>query len=257
MASDRPATAGGTDGNRGNGGASGSGSDVLVRVADVHRVYGSGDTAVRALRGASLEVRRGELLALRGRSGAGKSTLLNIIGGLDRATSGSVHVAGLDVTAMSHPRLLRLRRDTISFVFQSFGLIPMLTAAENVGVPMRLTGTPSARREERSRALLRLVGLGEHTEQRAYELSGGQQQRVALARALANQPQLVIADEPTGQLDSATGRQIMRLLRTLVHAEGVTALIATHDAALMEVADRVLVIADGVVTEQDDVVSVG
>ncbi len=139
----------------------------------------------------------------------------------------------------------------MSFIFQSFGLIPILTAAENVGVPLRLLGVPAARREERVASLLQLVGLGEHMRQRAHELSGGQQQRVAIARALAAQPALLLADEPTGQLDAETGAQVMRLLRTLVRAEGVTALIATHDTALMEIADRVLTISDGLLTEAE------
>jgi ABC-type lipoprotein export system ATPase subunit len=142
-----------------------------------------------------------------------------------------------------------LRRDVVGFVFQSFGLIPVLSAAENVGVPMRLTRTPAAEREERVRVLLALVGLERHADQRPYELSGGQRQRVAIARSLANRPRLLVADEPTGQLDSQTGRQIMELLRALVRSEGVTALVATHDPALITLADRVLEIGDGLLRE--------
>lgn len=144
---------------------------------------------------------------------------------------------------------LALRRDRIGFVFQSFGLIPILTAAENVGVPMRLRKVPTAQREERVRMLLALVGLAEHAEQRPSELSGGQQQRVAIARALANEPALIIADEPTGQLDSETGRSVMELLRTVVRSEGVTVLVATHDPQLMELADRVVELRDGHIVE--------
>ena len=220
-------------------------SDEVVRVDAVSRTFGGGEHAVHAVREVSLSARRGELVAVRGRSGAGKTTLLNLIGGLDRPTAGRVEVAGHDVTAASDRELLVLRRDTIGFVFQSFGLIPILSAAENVGVPMRLAKVKAAEREERTTILLELVGLGGHAAQRPYELSGGQQQRVAVARALANDPELLIADEPTGQLDSETGRQIMDLLRALVHARGMTALVATHDAALIDLADRVLVLRDG------------
>ena len=218
---------------------------AVVEVDGLRRGFGSGQARVEALRGVSFEIRPGELVVLRGRSGSGKTTLLNLVGGLDRPDAGRVSVAGHRLDDISAAELLRLRRERMAFVFQSFGLIPILTAAENVGVPLRLLRTPAAEREERARTLLRLVGLDEHAEQRAHELSGGQQQRVAIARALANRPTLLLADEPTGQLDSATGGQIMRLLRTLVHAEGVTALVATHDRALMDVADRVLTISDG------------
>ncbi|MEU5551067.1 ABC transporter ATP-binding protein [Micromonospora sp. NPDC047793] len=224
-------------------------SEDLVRVEGLCRDYGSGDRMVHAVRDVSLRAGRGELVAVRGRSGAGKTTLLNLIGGLDRPTSGRVWVAGREVTAAGEQELLRLRRDTVGFVFQSFGLIPILSAAENVGVPMRLAKTPAAQREERVSVLLELVGLGGQAAQRPYEMSGGQQQRVAIARALANDPELLIADEPTGQLDSETGRAVMDLLRALVHARGMTALVATHDPTLVEMADRVLVLRDGRLVE--------
>ena len=214
-----------------------------------------GATAVHALRGVSFTARRGELTALKGRSGSGKTTLLNLVGGLDRPSSGRIVVDGRtladsDGEELGEDGLLALRRDRIGFVFQSFGLIPILTAAENVGVPMRLKRTPPREREERVRELLGLVGLGDHVNQRPGEMSGGQQQRVAIARALANQPALIIADEPTGQLDSDTGRAIMQLLRAVVRSEGVTALVATHDPALMELADRVLDLRDGQIVEE-------
>jgi putative ABC transport system ATP-binding protein len=220
-------------------------SEMLLRVDGVSRVFGHGARAVHAVRDVSLHATRGELVAVRGRSGAGKTTLLNLVGGLDRPDSGTVTVAGREVTAASDNELLRLRRDTIGFVFQSFGLIPILSAAENVGIPMRLARTPAAERDERISMLLELVGLGGHAAQRPYELSGGQQQRVAVARALANDPDLLIADEPTGQLDSETGRSIMDLLRALVRSRGMTALVATHDATLIDLADRVLILRDG------------
>jgi putative ABC transport system ATP-binding protein len=219
---------------------------VIARAEGVTRSFGSGPTEVRALRGVSLSVRRGELVALRGRSGSGKTTLLSIIGGLDRPTSGLIEVAGHDVTAMSNDGLATMLRETVAFIFQAFGLIPILSAAENVGLPMRLARTDPAVRERRARALLDLVGLADRYDQRPYELSGGEQQRVAIARALANSPQLLLADEPTGQLDSDTAGQIMRLLRSIVHDEGITAIVATHDPTLISLADRVLTIKDGV-----------
>ena len=218
---------------------------VIARTESVTRTFGSGRTEVRALRGVTLSVSRGELVALRGRSGSGKSTLLSIIGGLDQPTSGRVEVAGQDVTAMDADGRARLLRDTVAFIFQAFGLIPILSAAENVGLPMRLARTDPAVRERRAAALLDLVGLGGRVGLRPYELSGGEQQRVAIARALANEPQLLLADEPTGQLDSDTGGQIMRLLRSIVHAEGITAIVATHDPVLIGLADRVLNLRDG------------
>jgi putative ABC transport system ATP-binding protein len=217
----------------------------LVRVDGVSREFGAGTGAVHAVRDVSFTADRGELLAIRGRSGAGKTTLLNLIGGLDRPTAGQVWIDGQEVTAAGERDLLALRRHTIGFVFQSFGLVPILSAAENVGIPMRLAKLPARQREERVTLLLELVGLGEHARQRPYELSGGQQQRVSIARALANDPKLVIADEPTGQLDSETGRSIMDLLRALVRARGVTVLVATHDPALLDLADRVLTLRDG------------
>ncbi len=222
---------------------------VVVEVGAVSRTFGTGRTAVQALRGVSATIRQGELTALIGRSGSGKTTLLNVIGGLDRPTSGTVRVAGHDVTAMSDKERMHFRRSTVAFIFQSFGLIPILSAAENAGVPLRIAGVPVKAREERVSLMLSLVGLSNHAKQRPNELSGGQQQRVAIARALAGRPELLIADEPTGQLDSQTGRQIMRLLKTVVRAEGITAVVATHDPVLIELADRTLRLDDGLLTE--------
>ncbi|WP_328655367.1 ABC transporter ATP-binding protein [Micromonospora sp. NBC_00330] len=232
-------------GATGFGGAPAAHPGEVVRVSGVSRTFGRGEHAVHAVRDVSFTADRGELVAIRGRSGAGKTTLLNLIGGLDRPDSGQVVVAGHEVTSAGEAELLRLRRGTVGFVFQTFGLVPILSAAENVGVPLRLAQVPAAQREERVAVLLELVGLGGHAAQRPYELSGGQQQRVAVARALANEPDLLIADEPTGQLDSETGRSIMDLLRAVVHARGMTALVATHDPALIDLADRVLVLRDG------------
>ncbi|MFB7183878.1 ABC transporter ATP-binding protein [Streptomyces sp. NPDC056178] len=222
----------------------------MVRVEDLHRSYGTGAAAVHALRGVSFELPRGELVALKGRSGSGKTTLLNLVGGLDGPDGGRITVDGTDLAELGENGLLELRRDRIGFIFQSFGLIPILTAAENVGVPMRLRKTDPREREERVALLLSMVGLADHAAQRPGELSGGQQQRVAIARALANRPALLIADEPTGQLDAETGLAVMELLRAVVRSEGVTALVATHDAQLLGLADRVLELSDGHIVEQ-------
>ena len=219
--------------------------DELVRIEGLGRDFHGGGQVVHALRDVSVTAARGELVAVVGRSGAGKTTLLNLIGGLDRPTAGRVWLAGRELTAATESELLELRRGTIGFVFQSFGLIPILSAAENVGVPMRLAKVPPAQREQRVALLLELVGLGGQAGQRPYELSGGQQQRVAVARALANDPPLLIADEPTGQLDSETGRSIMDLIRALVRTRGMTALVATHDPTLIDLADRVVLLRDG------------
>ena len=220
----------------------------MVAVEGVVRTFGSGRTATRALRGVSFTVPSGQLVALRGRSGSGKTTLLNVVGGLDRPDGGRVRVAGQDVTAMSAHERMAMRRTSVAFVFQSFGLIPILSAAENVGVPLRIAGVAAKEREQRVRLMLDIVGLSDHAKQRPGELSGGQQQRVAIARALAGRPQVLLADEPTGQLDQETGKQIMRLLRAVVRSEGVTALVATHDAVLIDLADEVLQLQDGKIT---------
>ena len=220
-------------------------SDPMVAVQGLSRTYGSGPGTVHALREVSFEVAPGEMVAVVGRSGSGKTTLLNMLGGLDRPDEGTVHVDGLDVTGLDDAGLSRLRRDSVAYVFQTFGLIPALTAAENVGVPLRLRRTPVAERERRVELLLDLVGLAGHARQRPTELSGGQQQRVAIARALAGSPRLLVADEPTGQLDAETGLGVMALLRAVVESEGVTAVVATHDAVMMSLADRVLTMADG------------
>ena len=217
----------------------------MVEVREVTRTYGSGPTATAALRGVTFSVGEGRLVALRGRSGSGKTTLLNVVGGLDSPDGGTVRVADQDVTAMGERERMRLRRQPVAYIFQSFGLLPVLSAAENVGVPLRIAGVAPREREDRVALMLSIVGLAGHARQRPGELSGGQQQRVAIARALSSRPALLLADEPTGQLDAETGKQIMRLLRTVVRSEGVTALVATHDPALIELADEVLHLEDG------------
>ncbi len=224
-------------------------SGPLVRTEALVRDYPSGDGVVHALRGIDLQVGQGQLVAVRGRSGSGKTTLLNLLGGLDRPTSGRVVVAGEEISALDDRALVDVRRRTIAFVFQSFGLVPILTAAENVEVPLRLVAAEPRERDRRVGELLEAVGLHERARHRPHELSGGEQQRVAIARALANRPRLLLADEPTGQLDSETGHRIMLVLRQVVRAEGITAIVATHDPLMMDVADRVVELVDGTLVE--------
>ena len=217
----------------------------LVEARGLERTFQAGGGEVHALRGIDLDVASGELVAVRGRSGSGKTTLLNLLGGLDRPTAGWASVAGRRLDELDDDQLARLRRGTVSYVFQSFGLLPILSAAENVSIPLRMAGTDPAERDLEVERLLGLVGLSARARHRPAELSGGEQQRVAIARALASRPRVLLADEPSGQLDSATGRSIMGLIRATVETEGVTAIVATHDPALIEVADRVIELRDG------------
>jgi putative ABC transport system ATP-binding protein len=221
------------------------GEPALVTATGLTRDYLSGDGVVHALRGIDLTVERGHLLAVRGRSGSGKTTLLNLLGGLDRPTSGRVVVNGEEISSMPDGDLVEVRRRTIAFIFQSFGLVPILTAAENVEIPLRLVRAEPSARDARVAELLDMVGLGERARHRPHELSGGEQQRVSIARALANKPMLLLADEPTGQLDLETGHRIMSMLRSVVATEGITAIVATHDRAMMDVADRIIELRDG------------
>ena len=220
----------------------------MVVVEHLTRTYSSAGGDVHALRDVSFTVPRGTIAALVGRSGSGKTTLLNCLGGLDTPTSGTVIVNGIEITALDERARTDLRRDELAFVFQSFGLLPMLSAAENVSLPLRLRGAAKGERRDRVAHLLDLVGLSGQADQRPGELSGGQQQRVAIARALANSPRLLIADEPTGQLDAETGASIMALLQSVVRAEGMTALISTHDPSIRTIADRTLHLADGLIS---------
>jgi putative ABC transport system ATP-binding protein len=226
-----------------NGSHNGASAAHVVAARDLVRRYGDGDTAVHALRGVSLAVASGKLTAVMGPSGSGKSTLMHILAGLDRPSDGEVSVAGADITRLDDTALTRLRRDHIGFIFQFFNLLPMLTAAENIALPLRLAG----RRPDRDwlGELVEKVGLGERLSHRPSELSGGQQQRVAIARALVSRPTVVFADEPTGNLDSTTGNEILALLRDSVDALGQTTVMVTHDAHAAAIADRVLFLADG------------
>jgi putative ABC transport system ATP-binding protein len=218
---------------------------AMVSVQNLGRSYSTPAGEVHALRGVTFDIPVGSFAALAGRSGSGKTTLLNCIGALDVPTSGLVQIGGDEITTLSEAERTRLRRTRISFIFQTFGLLPMLSAAENIGLPLRLERRSNAERRARVEHLLELVGLSDHADQRPAELSGGQQQRVAIARALANTPELLIADEPTGQLDAENGTAILDLLRSVVRTEGTTAIISTHDPRVQAGADFTLRLADG------------
>jgi putative ABC transport system ATP-binding protein len=218
-------------------------NEPVVAAEDVTRRYGAGETAVDALRGVSLNVSQGELVAVMGPSGSGKSTLMHILAGLDKPSSGNVAIAGTQIAKLSDTELTKLRRRRIGFVFQFFNLLPMLTAEENVVLPLTIAGEKPERewREE----LLKKVGLDDRREHRPAELSGGQQQRVAIARALISRPTVVFADEPTGNLDSKTGGEILELLRSSVEELNQTSVMVTHDPRAAAIADRILFLADG------------
>jgi putative ABC transport system ATP-binding protein len=217
----------------------------LIKTVALARRYQMGKTFVDALRGVDLEVAAGEFVALVGPSGSGKSTLLHLIGGLVRPTGGEVWVNDLELGGSSDGQLVAYRRDLLGFIFQSFNLLPVKTAWENVAVPMMLAGVPPGQRRERAIAILAQLGLERRADHRPPELSGGEQQRVAIARALANRPRLLLADEPTGNLDSRTGGEIMGLLRSLVRDEGLTLLLVTHDMGVARYADRIVHLRDG------------
>jgi putative ABC transport system ATP-binding protein len=221
--------------------------EPLVRLESVSKEYRNGAARVHALLDVTLALSAGELSVVHGRSGSGKTTLLNMIGGLDRPSAGRVTVDGREVSSLPEEALVDYRRDTVGFVFQSFGLIPILTAAENVEVPLRLRRVEPSERVERARELLRLVDLADRANHRPQELSGGEQQRVAIARALANNPRLLIADEPTAQLDSGRAKTIMGVMRKLVDERGVSVVVATHDSLLIGMGDRMVELHDGAV----------
>jgi putative ABC transport system ATP-binding protein len=220
---------------------------VVVAAREITRRFGQGDTAVDALRGVSLEVARGKLTAVMGPSGSGKSTLMHILAGLDRPTSGEVEIAGTKITSLGDTDLTKLRREHIGFVFQFFNLLPMLNAEENVTLPLLIAGEKPD--ETWFAELIAKVGLKDRLHHRPAELSGGQQQRVAIARALVSRPTVVFADEPTGNLDSATSGEILHLMRDSVDTFGQTTVMVTHDARAAAIADRILFLADGLIVK--------
>jgi len=224
-----------------------SGAPAIIKVDDVSRIYPLGNTEIAALRNVSMEVPKGVLASLKGRSGSGKTTLLNMIGGLDSPSSGEVYLFGQPLSKMSQEQITLIRRKQIGFVFQSFAIMPTFSALENVELMLRIAGFRFDRRKIAMRSL-EIVGLGSWAHHRPWELSGGQQQRVAIARALSTHPDLILADEPTGELDSNTGRQIMALFRYIVVKEGITIMMATHDPMIEEYAHVVFELDDGQVT---------
>lgn len=228
------------------------GRDLVVDVHGVSRKFVVGGQDIWAVRDASLQVARGEFVALIGRSGSGKTTLLNLIAGLDSPTSGHVTIDGENITEYSERQLTQLRRHRVGFVFQSFGLLPLLSAYENVELSLRIAGKGMRERRRRADELLEAVGLAGRARHRPYELSGGEQQRVAIARALANSPALILADEPTGELDSTTAVSIFRLLHDLVAEQGVTIVTTTHDRTVMELVPRVEEMKDGRLLAPDE-----
>jgi ABC-type lipoprotein export system ATPase subunit len=225
-------------------------TESIVRTQAVTRVYRLGAREIPALRGVDLSIGPGKVVALRGRSGSGKTTLLNCIGGLDRPTSGEVWFEGKNVTRLSEGEWVGLRRHRIGFVFQSHALLATYSAQENVDLMLRLAGMKRHDRQRRAEEVLTLMGLAKWMEHRTFELSGGQQQRVAIARAIAPRPSLILADEPTGELDTATGQQILNLFRRIADQEGTTVLIATHDLAVDAFADEVYHLQDGRITDE-------
>ncbi len=216
-----------------------------VRVRNVVKRYEMGSVIVEALRGINLEIQRGEYISIMGPSGSGKSTLFNMIGGLDKPTDGRVYIDEVDIAQLDAYELAWLRCRKIGYIFQSFNLISVMTALENVTLPMIFAGVPSDEGVEKAVELLTMVGLGDRIQHKPLELSGGQQQRVAIARALANDPAIVLADEPTGNLDLNTGRDIINLLKRMNEENGVTIISATHDLKMLDVSDRIFWIRDG------------
>jgi len=227
------------------GRSAGAEGEVVAQADEVSRDFKSGSGVTHALREVSLAIRAGELVALRGRSGSGKTTLLNILTGLDNPTSGSVTVLDRQLSGMDETARARLRRESVGMMFQNAHLFALLTAEENVELPLRLAGADPAQRTKRARQLLEYVGLGQRAHHRGLELSGGEQQRVALARALVHGPRFVVADEPTGNLDSMTGRAVIELVSRIAHQLNIGFLVATHDMNIVSASDRVLRISDG------------
>jgi ABC-type lipoprotein export system ATPase subunit len=225
------------------------GNGHAIQTHDLWRIYKTGAQEVQALRGVNLTIESGRFVAVKGRSGSGKTTLLNCLGGLDHPTSGSVEIFGHDISTLSERELTDWRRKRVGFIFQSFGLLPTLSAFENVELMLRIAGVSAKERRERAHYCLDLVGLAKWVHHRPFEMSGGQQQRVAIARSVANSPRLVLADEPTGELDSTTAREILSLFRQIVGDEHVTFVMVSHDALVDEYVDYALQLKDGQIVE--------
>ena len=223
----------------------GNGTPPLIATRELRRDFQLGGETIHAVDRVTVDIPAGQMVVIRGRSGSGKTTLLNLIAGLDEPTGGEIWIDGRQTTGMSERERVALRREKMGFVFQAFGLLPLLSARENVEVPLRIVKAERAEREARPAAALEAVGLGKRAQHRPYELSGGEQQQVAIARALVNQPQIILADEPTGQLDSNTGREIIALMRRLVEQQRITLLVVTHDPVVVEAADIVHELRDG------------
>ena len=228
-------------------------SDAVIWVEDLHKIYKMGDNEVHALRGVSLTVRRGEIVAIMGPSGSGKSTLMNILGCLDQPTYGLYVLDGQDVSKMSDDALAAARNKMVGFVFQSFNLLARTSALDNVLLPLVYAGATLRQRKKRSREVMESVGLGDRLHHTPNELSGGQQQRVAIARALVNQPAIILADEPTGNLDSTSGKEIMEILQRLNHDSGITVILVTHDPNVTRYAQRVIQLFDGRILKRENV----
>ena len=222
----------------------------IVETINLGREYQLGSELVVAVRDVSMEVHPGQFIAVVGRSGSGKTTLLNLMAGLDKATSGSVLLEGQDLAEMGEKQLTEIRRHKIGFVFQSFGLLPLLSAFENVELPLRISGVRAGEREQRAKDALEMVGLTRRSKHRPYELSGGEQQRVAIARAMVTRPPLLLADEPTGELDSTNARSIFGLFIEMVREQGISVVAATHDSTLLAMADEVKEMRDGVMSKR-------
>lgn len=218
---------------------------MSVKIENVEKIYKLGEISVPALKSINMELEKGEFVAVMGPSGSGKTTLLNLIGVLDKPTKGKICIDGKDLTQLKEKELTNLRRGTIGYIFQFYNLIPVLSAFENVELPMLIAGTPSKERQERALQLLKTVGLAERADHRPDELSGGEQQRVAIARALVNKPSIVLADEPTGDLDTKTGKEVMHTLLNLSKTEGATVIVVTHDPIVASLASRIFEMRDG------------
>ncbi|MDC3418007.1 ABC transporter ATP-binding protein [Aquibacillus salsiterrae] len=225
---------------------------LIVQARNIERIYGSGNNAVQALSDINLTVQQNQLVALKGRSGSGKTTLLNIIGALDYPTNGSVIFGGVDILTLSEKERILHRKENIGFIFQSFGLVPLMTVEENVEFGLRIAGVPKQEWTKRINESIDLVQLSKRAKHRPFELSGGEQQRCAIARAIATRPKLILADEPTGELDTKTAFHVMKVFRELVASKQTTIIMTTHDPAMMEITDHVYALEDGKIVEKEE-----